>query len=97
MTSKAQNVRVLAPAEVKSDQLIQPKKSRTVRKDVALPMLEHLLLETLKLRSSKLASPVKKNVLVRAGIKALATMSDARFLVALDTVAASRKRRASKN
>jgi hypothetical protein len=72
-------------------------RSKAVRKDVTLPMLEHLMLETLKLRSSKLGSPVKKNVLVRAGIQALAAMSDARFLATLNTVSSSRNTRASKN
>jgi len=55
------------------------------------------MLETLKLRSSKLGSPVKKNVLVRAGIQALTAMSDARFLATLNTVSSSRNTRASKN
>jgi hypothetical protein len=72
-------------------------RSKAVRKDVTLPMLEHLMLETLKLRSSKLGSPVKKNVLVRAGIQALAAMSDARFLATLNTVSSSRNTPASKN
>ncbi|MDD2846117.1 MAG: hypothetical protein PHT57_14315 [Rhodoferax sp.] len=60
-------------------------------------MLEYLMLETLKLRSSKLGSPVKKNVLVRAGIMALAAMSDASFLTALKTVPTAKANRASQN
>lgn len=63
MTGTAQNVTALVPAEVKSDRLIKPGKSKTVRKNVTLPMLEHLMLETLKLRSSKLGHSVKRNVL----------------------------------
>ncbi|OGB54987.1 MAG: hypothetical protein A2503_15770 [Burkholderiales bacterium RIFOXYD12_FULL_59_19] len=61
-------------------------------------MLEFLMLKTLKLRSSKLGSPVKKkNVLVRAGIHALAAMSDTRFLAVLNTVSSSKNTRASKD
>lgn len=86
MTGTAQNVTALVPAEVKSDRLIKPGKSKTVRKNVTLPMLEHLMFETLKLRSSKLGHPVKRNVLFRASIKALAAMSDTRFLDALKAV-----------
>ena len=85
------------PVEAKSDQLLKPKKSKKVRQNVTLPMLEYLMLETLKLRSSKLGSPVKKNVLVRAGIKALAALSDARFLDALKTVPSIKAGRSSKD
>jgi len=85
------------PVEIRSDKLLKPKKAKTVREDFSLPMLEYLMLETLKLRSSKLGSPVKKNVLVRAGIKALASMSDANFLAMLKTVPARKTERASKD
>jgi hypothetical protein len=40
---------------------------------------------------------VKKNVLVRAGIKALASMSDANFLAMLKTVPARKTERTSKD
>lgn len=90
-------VSVAAPVEAKSDKLLKPKKSKLVHEDFTLPMLEYLMLETLKLRSSKLGSPVKKNVLIRAGIKVLATLSDARFLAALETVPSIKGARASKD
>jgi hypothetical protein len=90
-------VTVAAPVETKSDKLLKPKKSKMVPLDFTLPMLEYLMLETLKLRSSKLGSPVKKNVLIRAGIKALADLSDARFLAALKTVHSIKGARASKD
>lgn len=80
-----------------SDTRFKPRKSKKARASFTLPMLEFLLLKTLKLRSSQLGSPVKKNVLVRAGIQALSTMSDAHFLVALNTVSTSRNTRASKD
>jgi hypothetical protein len=89
-------VTVAAPVETKSDKLLKPKKSKMVPVDFTLPMLEYLMLETLKLRSGKLGSPVKKNVLIRAGIKALAAMSDASFLAALKTVPPIKTARSSK-
>jgi hypothetical protein len=88
---------VAAPVEAKSDKLLKPKKSKMVRENFTLPMLEYLMLETLKLRSGKLGSPVKKNVLIRAGIKALAALSDARFLAALKTVPSIKGTRATKD
>ena len=44
------------------------------------------MLDDLKARANKLASPAKKSELLRAGIKALAAMSDAAFKVALRAV-----------
>ncbi|MDI1246984.1 MAG: hypothetical protein PSV24_16455 [Rhodoferax sp.] len=76
----------VAPLVPKSDKQLKSKKSKKVHEDFSLPMLEYLMLETLKLRSSKLGRPAKKNVIVRAGIKALAAMSDASFLAVLKTV-----------
>jgi hypothetical protein len=90
-------VEPVAVASRPSDTRFKPRKSKKARQSFTLPMLEFLMLKTLKLRSSKLGSPVKKNVLVRAGILALAAMSDARFLVALNTVSSSRHTRASKD
>lgn len=90
-------VTVEAPVEAKSDKLLKAKKSKLVREDFTLPMLEYMMLETLKLRSGKLGSQVKKNVLIRAGIKALAAMSDASFLAALKTVPALKPGRSAKD
>lgn len=89
-------VTVAAPAEARSGKLLKAKKSKLVHEDFTLPMLEYLMLETLKLRSSKLGSPVKKNVLVRAGIKALAALSDDSFLAVLKTVPSIKPGRSTK-
>lgn len=43
-----------------SDTRLKPRKSKKARESFTLPMLEFLMLKTLKLRSSKLGSPVKK-------------------------------------
>jgi hypothetical protein len=48
--------------------------------------LEYAVLDTLKLRAAKLANPAKKTELIRAGIKALAAMTDAALLAALKAV-----------
>jgi hypothetical protein len=47
---------------------------------------EFAVLETLKLRPAKLATPVKKTELIRAGIKTLAALSDAAFIAAVRSV-----------
>lgn len=62
------------------------KKPKMIRDSLTMPKLEYAVLDTLKLRGAKLASPVKKTELIRAGIKALAAMSDASFLSAIKAV-----------
>lgn len=62
------------------------KKPKMVRDSLTMPKPEYAVLDELKLRGAKLASPVKKTELIRAGIKALAAMSDAAFLSALKAV-----------
>ncbi|QDL54339.1 hypothetical protein EXZ61_09270 [Rhodoferax aquaticus] len=57
-----------------------------VRDSLTIPKLEYAVLETLKDRATKLASPVKKTELIRAGIKAIAAMTDAAFLAAIKAV-----------
>ena len=53
-------------------------------------------LDDLKQRAVRLASPAKKSELLRAGIKALAAMSDAAYVHALDAVLAIKTGRPSK-
>ena len=57
-----------------------------VRDSLTMPKTEYAVLDALKLRGAKLATPVKKTELIRAGIKALAAMNDAVFLAALRAV-----------
>jgi hypothetical protein len=64
------------------------KKPKLVRDSFTIPKLEYVVLEALKQRANKLTRPVKKSELLRAGIKALAALSDAAFLSALDKVPA---------
>jgi hypothetical protein len=62
------------------------KKTKMVRDSMTIPKAEYAVLDTLKLRAAKLSKPTKKTELLRAGIKALAAMSDASFLLALKAV-----------
>lgn len=92
-TKKAAPVRKSAPAtpakpvtvvaEVKPS---KAKKPKLVRDSFTIPKTEYSVLDELKLRAAKLAHPVKKSELLRAGIKALNGMSDAALLAALKAV-----------
>lgn len=65
---------------------IKAKKIKLVRDSFTIPKPEYLILDNLKLRATDLKHPVKKGELIRAGIKALAAMSDPHFLAALKAV-----------
>jgi hypothetical protein len=62
------------------------KKPKLVRDSFTIPKDEYAALSELKQRSAKLAQPVKKSELLRAGIKALAALSDKALLAALKAV-----------
>lgn len=62
------------------------KKPKLVRDSFTIPKTEYTVLGELKLRAAKLAHPVKKSELLRAGIKALNGLSDAALLAALKAV-----------
>ncbi len=72
------------------------KKPKLVRDSFTIPKLEYLVLDELKARAAKLASPAKKSEVLRAGVKALAAMSDAGFLSALKAVPAVKTGRPNK-
>jgi len=76
-----------APAP-KAEKPAKAKKPKLVRDSFTIPKAEYVVLEALKQRASGLARPVKKSELLRAGIKALATMPDPAFLTALNNVPA---------
>ena len=77
---------VKAVAKPKAEKLVKPKKPKLVRDSFTIPKAEYTVLDDLKQRAGKLASAVKKSELIRAGVKALAAMSDAAFLAALKVV-----------
>ena len=62
------------------------KKAKLVRDSFTIPKPEYLVLDELKQRAMKLSRPTKKGELIRAGVKALAAMSNAAFLTALTAV-----------
>lgn len=82
-TVKARPVSTAKPAKAE-----KPKKPKLVRDSFTIPKAEYVVLDALKLRAAKLTRPAKKSELLRAGIKALAALSDAAFLTALEQVPA---------
>ncbi len=73
------------------------KKIKMVRDSFTMPKPEFAVLDVLKLRAAKLAMPIKKTELIRAGIKALAAMPDPAFLAALRVVPNLKTGRPAKN
>lgn len=78
-----------------ADKAEKSKKPKLVRDSFTIPKTEYTVLESLKQRAAKLAHPVKKSETLRAGIKALAAMSDAAFMAALKAVPAIKTGRPS--
>lgn len=64
------------------------KKPKLVRDSFTIPKGEYAVLDALKQRAAALAQPAKKSEVLRAGIKALAALSDETFLAALRDVPA---------
>ena len=69
-----------------ADKSVKAKKPKLVRDSFTIPKTEFAVLEELKQRAAKLARPIKKSELIRAGIKVLAALSNAAFLTALNQV-----------
>jgi hypothetical protein len=84
-------------AKPKTEKLLKAKKPKLVRDSFTIPKLEYLILEELKHRSGKLGNSIKKSELIRAGIKALAAMSDSNFMAALKVVPAIKTGRPAKD
>ena len=76
------------PAAPRNEKPAKAKKPKLVRDSFTIPKAEYVVLDELKQRATALAHPIKKSELLRAGIKALAAMSDTGFLSALDQVPA---------
>lgn len=76
------------PKVEKAVKVAKAKKPKLVRDSFTIPKTEYVVLDELKQRAARLAHPVKKSELLRAGIKALAAMPDAAFLKAMDNVPA---------
>ena len=74
----AKPVKVTKPAKVK--------KPKLVRDSFTIPKDEYMVIDALKTRAGKLGQAIKKSELLRAGIKALAAMSDIQYKAALSNV-----------
>jgi hypothetical protein len=85
----------LANANSASSQ--KTKKPKLVRDSFTIPKAEYQVLQDLKFRASRLTRPAKKSELLRAGVKALAALSDAAFLAALEKVPAIKTGRPALN
>ena len=86
-----------APRAVVTPKPDKSKKPKLVRDSFTIPKVEYTVLEDLKQRASQSGNPAKKSELLRAGIKALAAMPDAAFLVALKAVPAIKTGRPAKS
>jgi len=84
-------------AKPMAEKPVKMKKSKLMRDSFTIPKTEYSVLDDLKQRAGKLACPVKKSELLRAGVKALASMTDAAFLAAVKAVPAIKTGRPSKN
>jgi hypothetical protein len=76
--------KALVPTQPK--QAVKQKKPKLVRDSFTIPKAEYLVLDEIKQRADKLSRPAKKSELLRAGIKILASLSDAALLTALAQV-----------
>ena len=71
---------------VKVAKPVKVKKPKLVRDSFTIPKDEYVVIDALKTRAGKLGQAIKKSELLRAGIKALAAMSDIQFKAALSNV-----------
>jgi hypothetical protein len=76
----------LPKAQNKPIKPAKEKKPKLVRDSFTIPKGEYTVLEDLKQRAGKLSTQIKKSELLRAGIMALAAMSDAAFVSSLKLV-----------
>ena len=72
--------------KVMAEKTSKQKKPKLVRDSFTIPKAEYLVLDDLKQRAVRTGTPTKKSELLRAGIKALAAMTDAGFKAALSAV-----------
>lgn len=87
--------KIRVPAKPKVEKQLKAKKPKLVRDSFTIPKAEYTVMDDLKQRATKLAFPIKKSELLRAGIKALAAMTDQAFLAALQAVPAIKTGRPS--
>ena len=79
-------VKTASKAISKPAKVEKAKKPKMIRDSFTIPKTEYVVIDALKERAGKLSRAAKKSELLRAGVKALAAMSDAVFLAALAAV-----------
>jgi hypothetical protein len=84
------------PKADKGDKSDKARKLKLVRDSFTIPKAEYAVLEAMKDRAAKAGAPAKKSEVLRAGIKALAGLSDTAFLAALGAVPAIKTGRPAK-
>lgn len=83
---KAAPVAPKAAAPVTPEKEPKAKKPKLVRDSFTIPKDEYAVIEALKLRAVGLSHPAKKSEILRAGLKALAGLSDTALRNALKAV-----------
>ncbi len=83
---KAAPVKAAPAKPTKAAKPVKAKKPKLVRDSFTIPKDEYMVIDSLKTRAGKLGQAVKKSELLRAGVKALAAMSDIQFKAALNNV-----------
>lgn len=86
-----------AAKDAKADKADKAKKPKLVRDSFTIPKVEYAVLDELKQRAAKLGRPMKKSEVLRAGLKALAGMTDASLLATLSAVPAVKTGRPAKD
>lgn len=86
VTKTAVKKAAVKPLTTKVAKPVKVKKPKLVRDSFTIPKDEYIVIDTLKIRAGKLGQAVKKSELLRAGVKALAAMSDIQFKAALSNV-----------
>lgn len=80
----------------KADKAEKPRKPKLVRDSFTIPKDEYAVLDLLKERAAKLGRPTKKSEVLRAGVQALAAMTDSAFLASVGSVPALKTGRPAK-
>jgi hypothetical protein len=80
----------------KGDKADKARKPKLVRDSFTIPKNEYTVLDGLKERAARLGRPTKKSEVLRAGVQALAAMTDAAFLASVAAVPAVKTGRPAK-
>ena len=84
--NKADSVKVLTAKQTDAEKKVKLGKMKMARDSFTMPKEEYAQLALLKTRLSELGQPVKKSELLRAGVKLLVAMTDARLKATMATI-----------